>query len=67
MLKPKAASFPIGTDAYGRTVTLHYQRSYDGKDVWSIKSDPVNQRDDGEGMNGLTIENLRALACAVTP
>lgn len=66
-MRPKRIDYEIGKDAYGRRVTLKYERAYDGKDVWSIVSDQLNQRDDGERMSGLTVENLHALAAAVNP
>lgn len=65
-MKPKVIEYDIGKDAYGRPVTLKFSRTYDGKEVWSITSDPVNQRDEGERMSGLTADNLRALAGAVS-
>lgn len=66
-MKPKQIEYGIGHDTYGRRVTLKYERTYDGKDVWSIVSDQLSQRDDGERISGLTVENLRALARAVNP
>jgi hypothetical protein len=55
----------VGKDAYGRPVTATRTKSYDGKIVWTIRSEPMNQRDDGERMTGLTDENLRSLVEAV--
>lgn len=55
----------IGRDAYGRCITATRHRTYDGKTMWKIVSDPVHQRDDGEAMNGLTDQNLRDLIQAV--
>lgn len=55
----------IGCDAYGRRVTMTRRKNYDGKVLWSIKSDPVSQRDDGERMDGLTDENVRQMFQAV--
>jgi hypothetical protein len=65
-MQPKSIAYDIGQDAYGRPVTLTFRRNYDGKELWSIRSEPYNQRDDGEKMDGLTAENLRALAAAVS-
>ncbi len=65
-MKPKSITYDIGKDAYGRPVTLPFRQNYDAKELWSIRSEPYNQRDDGERMDGLTAENLRALAAAVT-
>lgn len=55
----------IGTDAYGRRVTMLRHRTYDGKTMWRIVSDPVSQRDEGERMDGLTDENLRDMIAAL--
>ncbi len=55
----------IGRDAYGRSVTMTRKRTYDGKIVWEIKSYPVSQRDDGEGMSGLSDENVRQMTQAL--
>jgi hypothetical protein len=65
-MKPKSITYDIGKDAYGRPVTLTFRRNYDGKELWAIRSEPIHQRDDGERMDGLTAENLRALAAAVS-
>jgi hypothetical protein len=58
-------TFEIGRDAYGRRVTATRHRTYDGKTMWRIKSDPISQRDDGEGINALSDDNLLQLAEAV--
>jgi hypothetical protein len=55
----------IGRDAYGRRVTMKRRRNYDGKTLWSIRSESVSQRDDGEAMDGLTDENVRAMIAAL--
>lgn len=55
----------IGRDAYGRSVTMTRRKTYDGKIVWRIESDPVSQRDDGERMDGLSDENIRAMVQAL--
>jgi hypothetical protein len=55
----------IGSDAYGRRVTMKRRINYDGKVLWSITSDPVSQRDDGEKMDGLTDENVRQMLQAL--
>lgn len=65
MLKARKAEYDIGRDAYGRSVTLKLERTYDGKDVWTIHRAEANQRDEPESVSGLTLENLRALAGAV--
>jgi hypothetical protein len=56
----------IGRDAYGRSVTMTRKRTYDGKVVWDIVSDPVSQRDDGEKMSGLSDENIRQMMQALS-
>lgn len=55
----------IGRDAYGRPVTMTRRKNYDGKRLWSIRSEAINQRDDGERMDGLTDENIRAMVAAL--
>jgi hypothetical protein len=55
----------IGCDAYGRRVTMTRAKTYDGKIVWTIVSDPMNQRDDGERMTGLSDENVRQMTLAL--
>lgn len=55
----------IGRDAYGRGVTMTRRRTYDGKIVWDIISDPVSQRDEGERMSGLTDGNIREMVQAM--
>lgn len=57
-----AQSFDIGRDTYGRSVTATRKQTYDGKIIWEITSAPVNQRDDGERMSGLSDNNIRLLA-----
>lgn len=56
----------IGRDAYGRRVVATRKRTYDGKTIWEIASEPVSQRDDGERISGLSDENIRELANAVS-
>ena len=55
----------IGNDAYGRPVAMRRRMNYDGKILWSIKSEPINQRDDGERMDGLTDQNVRDMIQAL--
>lgn len=54
----------IGRDRYGRPVTMIRQKD-GGQWYWTIKSDPVNQRDDGELMRSLTDENIRQMTEAL--
>ena len=65
-MKPKRIKYDIGRDAYDRQVTLKYERTYDGKDVWTIHRAEANQRDEPESVSGLTANNLRALAAVVS-
>lgn len=60
--KPKKREWDVGKDAHGRPVTLVNERNYDGKDMWSIVSAAVNQRDDGERIYALSLETLKAIA-----
>lgn len=62
---PKRAEYEIGRDAYDRQVTLKFERTYDGKDVWTIHRAEADQRDEAEQVSGLTAANLRAIGDAV--
>lgn len=54
----------IGADRYGRRVTM--TRYLDGgAPFWRIVSEPSSQRDDGERMDSLTDENIRAMTKAL--
>ncbi|MCC5777866.1 hypothetical protein H7H48_02290 [Nitratireductor sp. B36] len=55
----------IGRDAYGRRVTATRKHTYDGKTVWDIRSEPMDQRDEGERMSGLSDDNIRELVQAL--
>lgn len=55
----------VGRDAYGRRVTMTRSKTYDGKIVWTIVSDPSSQRDEGETMRGLSDDNIRQMAQAL--
>lgn len=57
--------YDLGSDAYGRRVTMTSRRTYDGKDVWSIKSAAMSQLDDGERIESLSRENLVAIAAVL--
>lgn len=59
--RPKAMEFDVGNDVYGRPVTLALARDTGGKEAWSLRTLPANQRDEGERMGGLSIANLRAI------
>lgn len=60
-----AETFDLGKDAYGRRVVATRKRTYDGKTIWEIVSEPVSQRDDGERTSGLSDENICALKAAM--
>lgn len=66
-MMPKLISqtLEIGRDAYGRRVTMTRAKTYDGKTVWTIVSEPASQRDDGERMTGLSDDNVREMAQAL--
>lgn len=55
----------VGRDAYGRRVIMTRAKTYDGKIVWTIVSEPVSQRDDGESMTGLSDDNIRQMLQAL--
>lgn len=67
MEQPKLVSqtVSIGRDGYGRAVTMTRRTNYDGKRLWKIVSDPTSQLDDGEQMDGLTDENVKAMVAAL--
>jgi hypothetical protein len=60
--KPRSREWDIGKDAYGRQSILKHTQTYDGKSVWSIQTMPANQRDDGEKITSLSLENLRTIS-----
>lgn len=62
MPDPSMREWDVGADVYGRTVRLRHQRTYDGKSAWSLISEPVSQRDEGERMHSLSLDNLRQIA-----
>lgn len=57
MSEPRRAEYDLGTDRYKRRSRLVLERDA-GNMVWSIVSDPVDQRDDGERIASLTSEQL---------
>ncbi|GEM_PF-2466634 len=65
MMQPTKVEYDIGKDRYGRRTRLISEK--DGGQVhWSIISDPVSQRDEGEHIRSLTSEQLRAIASVST-
>lgn len=53
MISPRLKTWDIGVDKYGRPVTL----TREGND-FTIRSEPLNQRDDGETIRSLTRDVL---------
>lgn len=49
-------SWDIGKDKHGRRVVLHQRNGQ-----FDVVAEPVNQRDDGEKMYSLTLENLKSI------
>ena len=64
-VKPKQRVWDAGTDAYGRSVTLISDRTYDGKQIWVIQSHAANQRDEGEKIYGLSLASMRQIASII--
>ena len=62
MIKPKTSEYDIGCDVYGRPVTLTYHKNYSGKELYELKIEAMNQRDDTQKIIGLSAENLKAMA-----
>ena len=65
-MKPKTATYDIGKDAYGRSVTLTFSKNYDEKEMWTIRTDPINQRDESQTITGLSMQNLCYISEVVT-
>lgn len=64
-MKPSRVEYELGQDRYGRRTRLIIHRE-PGLDHFEIKSDPVSQRDEGECIRSLTIEQLRAIGEALS-
>lgn len=60
MTEPVRVEYDIGRDRYGRPSRLIGERT-GGQLYWSIVSDAINQRDEGERIAGLTSEQLLAI------
>jgi hypothetical protein len=58
--QPSRTEYEIGPDKYQRR-TLLVGENQGGVVVWSIVSEPVNQRDDGELIRSLTTPQLVAI------
>lgn len=56
---PKRMEYDIGRDRYGRPTTLIAEWN-GGQLYWRIRSEPVNQRDEGEDIRSLTSDQLIA-------
>lgn len=58
MTQPMKIEYSLGADRYGRRTRLVADRESNGAVVWTICSDPVNQRDEGEIIRSLTTDQL---------
>lgn len=65
-LKAKTIEYDIGRDAFGRAVTLKMVCGSDGRETWEIHRAAGDQRDSAEVVTGLSADNLRAFAGAVS-
>lgn len=61
MTRPVKVEFYLGPDKYGRRSHLKGVLATDGQYCWSIVSDPVSQRDEGEAIRSLTTDQLKEL------
>lgn len=59
-MKPSKIEYQVGKDRYGRPTRLVGEID-GGQQYWSIISDPVAQRDEGEHIRSLTAEQLKAI------
>lgn len=59
-MKPSKIEYEIGKDRYGRRTRLVGEVD-GGQQYWAIISDPVAQRDEGEHIRSLTIDQLKAI------
>lgn len=64
MTERMRVEYNIGRDRYGRPSRLIGERE-GGQTYWSIRSEPVSQRDEGEHIRSLTGLQLDAIAAAV--
>lgn len=63
MSEPTKVEYPVGSDIYGRRVTVTWSKDYAGRRAFSIDVDPSSQRDDGERLGHcLTRDNLIEMA-----
>lgn len=60
-MKPKIIEWSIGNDIHGRPVSLRQDDTTPGKTSFSIISEAVNQRDEGERIFSLSGVNLLAI------
>lgn len=58
MPKPVKVEFFLGYDKYARRTNLKGVLQTDGQYCWSIASEPLNQRDEGEAIRSLTTDQL---------
>lgn len=59
-MKPSKVEYQVGKDRYGRPTRLVGEMD-GGQQYWSIISDPVAQRDEGEHIRSLTADQLKAI------
>jgi hypothetical protein len=65
MSRPIKVEYYLGTDVYGRRSNLKGVLQTGGGYCWSIASDPVSQRDEGERIASLTTAQLAEIAAVV--
>jgi hypothetical protein len=57
-MKPERVEYRLAADRYNRSSRLIGEAQTNGTMLWSIVSDPVSQRDEGEHIRSLTTEQL---------
>jgi hypothetical protein len=60
-LKPARVEFELGEDKYQRRSKLIGELEGNGRYIWTIKSEPSSQRDEGEICHSLTTNQLIAI------
>lgn len=64
MSLPRTVIYDLPQDRYGRRTSL--TGTHEGGQVfWEVRSHPVNQRDEGEVIRGLTTEQLIEIGDAI--
>mgnify|MGYP001025084104 CR=1 FL=1 len=62
MTEPAEIIWKISVDRHGRYTRVVAKRLSNGERDWSIRSDPVSQRDEGEAIHSLTTRQLQEIA-----